>query len=330
MIFVSVTENKAWCNSRDTLTSGSVGTTITVSLDSAWDELSAFAVFKAHDRSEAVPVTGDTVEIPAHVLAVPDVHLVVGFYGIDTVGKVVIPTVYADLGEIRAGANLTGSDNYVPPPATLYAQILALTKAAQSAAVTAASGTYAGSVTFSIDSDGELILTVTEDGESTPTSLGAVTAYAAAKAGGYTGTYAEFQALLTANARTEYEVAQALSAVSAVVETANSAQAAASAAQTAASSAQTAASAAQAAVAGKQAKHKTAQVFLASGATTWTNLSVEGVTAENTVLVTPAPESFAAWVTAGVYCSGQGDGVLSFASAATTSSALTANVLILD
>ena len=59
-------------------------------------------------------------------------------------------------------------------------------------------------------------------------------------------------------------------------------------------------------------------------------VSVAGVTEDNTVLVTAAPDSYVAYNDAMVYCSAQGEGVLTFTCSSTPVSDLTANVLILN
>ena len=59
-------------------------------------------------------------------------------------------------------------------------------------------------------------------------------------------------------------------------------------------------------------------------------VSVTGVTASNNVIVAPAPASMSAWTTAGVYCSGQASGTLTFTCTTIPTAALTANVLILS
>lgn len=59
-------------------------------------------------------------------------------------------------------------------------------------------------------------------------------------------------------------------------------------------------------------------------------VSVSGVTASNNVIVAPAPASISAWTAAGVYCSAQGAGTLTFTCTTAPTAALTANVLILS
>ena len=201
MIIVEANNNKAWCPERELLTAGSVGVTVDLRFSDDWDDLQVFGIFRAYNVSAAVAVTGDSVEIPASVLANPNVHLLLGLYGVAEDGKVVIPTVYADLGVVRDAANLTGADNYVPPDASLYAQVLKLAGDAQAAADEATSGEYAGTATFSINSAGKLVMSVTRNGSTSSSVIGDVSAYAAALDAGYTGTYDQFKAMLIANSQ---------------------------------------------------------------------------------------------------------------------------------
>lgn len=59
-------------------------------------------------------------------------------------------------------------------------------------------------------------------------------------------------------------------------------------------------------------------------------VSVPGVTADNTVLVTPAPGSYVAYGEAVVYCSAQGSGTLTFTCDEVPTVNLTVNVLIMN
>lgn len=76
----------------------------------------------------------------------------------------------------------------------------------------------------------------------------------------------------------------------------------------------------------------TASVTLSASA--WSSkkqtVSVSGVTAGNTVLVTPAPASFVAYGEAVVYCSAQGSGNLTFTCDEVPTVSLTVNVLIMN
>ena len=63
-------------------------------------------------------------------------------------------------------------------------------------------------------------------------------------------------------------------------------------------------------------------------ATTTCTKSVAGVTTSNSVIVSPAPASIADYVSAGVYCSAQGSGTLTFTASSTPTADLVVNVMI--
>lgn len=59
-------------------------------------------------------------------------------------------------------------------------------------------------------------------------------------------------------------------------------------------------------------------------------VSVSNITASNTIIITPAPASHATYCEAGVYCSAQANGTLTFTCTETPTVDLTVNVLILN
>ena len=63
---------------------------------------------------------------------------------------------------------------------------------------------------------------------------------------------------------------------------------------------------------------------------TTATVSASAVTATNDVIVAPAPASIAAWAAAGVYCSAQGAGTLTFTCSTVPTAALTANVMAFE
>lgn len=65
-------------------------------------------------------------------------------------------------------------------------------------------------------------------------------------------------------------------------------------------------------------------------ATTTCTKSVSGVTASNSVIVTPAPASITDWQSSGVYCSAQASGTLTFTCSTTPTASITVNVLIIN
>jgi hypothetical protein len=73
---------------------------------------------------------------------------------------------------------------------------------------------------------------------------------------------------------------------------------------------------------------RTATLTVAGWSETTQTVSVTGVTADSILTVTYAPASHDAWLDAGVYCSAQGEGTLTFTCATTPVAALTANIVI--
>lgn len=85
------------------------------------------------------------------------------------------------------------------------------------------------------------------------------------------------------------------------------------------------------AVAGKQGQHSAISVTILTS--DWSNgtatVTATGVTASNTVIVSPAPSSMDDWGAAGIKCTAQGANTLTFTCAEAPESAITANVVIL-
>lgn len=73
---------------------------------------------------------------------------------------------------------------------------------------------------------------------------------------------------------------------------------------------------------------RTATLTVAGWSGTTQTVSVTGVTADSILTVTYAPDSHDAWLDAGVYCSAQGAGTLTFTCESVPSAALTANIVI--
>lgn len=74
---------------------------------------------------------------------------------------------------------------------------------------------------------------------------------------------------------------------------------------------------------------RTATLTVAGWSNNTQTVSVEGVTANSILTVTYAPASHDAWLDAGVYCSAQGAGTLTFACDTVPTAALTANIVII-
>lgn len=109
------------------LTSGMVGAEVEFLFSDEWAPLIKTAVFIAGSQKRVVLEAAwrdNICIIPYECLAESDVHLLVGVYGTNTGGSLVIPTVYADLGMIWTGADADGETGAEASP-ELWAQLQA-------------------------------------------------------------------------------------------------------------------------------------------------------------------------------------------------------------
>lgn len=83
---------------------------------------------------------------------------------------------------------------------------------------------------------------------------------------------------------------------------------------------------------GKQPQHttQTANLTVAGWSNNQQTVSVTGVTANNTVIVSPAPASVSDYGTAGIYASAQANGTLTFTCTTVPTTAVSVNVAIFD
>ena len=124
MIQITCKGNSAICTRTERLTSGMVGLQCEFVFDGAWDGLARTAVFLAGNEKRDVLLTGDTCTVPWEVLKTAGYQLVIGVYGTNAEGTLVIPTVYAMCGGIASGADPSGNES-VEPTQTLVEQIMA-------------------------------------------------------------------------------------------------------------------------------------------------------------------------------------------------------------
>ena len=104
------------------ITAGMIGAQVRIAYtDPIWDGLQKTVVFYGSATKDVI--TDDTVvAIPAEVLKKPNVPLVLGVYGVDADGCIVIPTLLAELGMVRVGANPSG-DTTTNPTLPVWAQV---------------------------------------------------------------------------------------------------------------------------------------------------------------------------------------------------------------
>ena len=104
---------------RNTIPAGLIGGTITIEYaDASWGDLKKTVVFKGAVTKDVV-TDDNSVRIPGEVLAEAGKKLYVGVYGTDLVNKKAIPTLYADLGVIKAAAD-PYDDNTADPALPMW------------------------------------------------------------------------------------------------------------------------------------------------------------------------------------------------------------------
>ena len=111
------------------LASGMVGIPVRFSFDSDWDGLNIVAVFDGGGQRISVPLLTDMEAVlPWEVIAKANTRLRIGAEGRKSDGSVVIPTVWANAGYIKEGAEAT-DDLGNPPTPGIYDQIMAAIEA---------------------------------------------------------------------------------------------------------------------------------------------------------------------------------------------------------
>lgn len=144
-IRIAVSAADAAVTKAATLTGGMVGASVTFAFSGdEWTPLRKIAVFRAGGVQRSVEQadwSGSTCTIPWECLAYAGERLLIGVYGMDETGQVVIPTIYADCGWIQPGTDPSG-DPAAEPTSPFYTALLeeALTKAKASGVFDGAKG----------------------------------------------------------------------------------------------------------------------------------------------------------------------------------------------
>ena len=144
-IRIAVSAADAAVTKAATLTGGMVGASVTFAFSGdEWISLRKIAVFRAGSVQRSVDQADwqdGTCTIPWECLAYAGERLLIGVYGMDETGQVVIPTIYADCGWIQPGADPSG-DPAAEPTGPFYTALLeeALTKAKASGVFDGAKG----------------------------------------------------------------------------------------------------------------------------------------------------------------------------------------------
>lgn len=109
--------------SRKIITAGMIGAEVIIDYtDPAWEPLKKTVVFNGCVVRDVID-PGMVVPVPPEAIARPAKHLYVGLYGTDSEGNIAVPTLWADLGEIHPAADPSG-DPSTDPSLPVYAQLL--------------------------------------------------------------------------------------------------------------------------------------------------------------------------------------------------------------
>ena len=104
---------------------GIVGATISIEYtDPAWDGLQKTVVFRSAVTKDVL-ASGNEVVIPAEVVSRAGVNLYMGVYGVGADGRMVIPTIWKELGLVHGAAAPSG-DASSDPSLPVWAQIQAM------------------------------------------------------------------------------------------------------------------------------------------------------------------------------------------------------------
>lgn len=168
MISVYVQKTLATAKSDTPLTSGSVGTVVQFYFSSDWDGLNRTAVFEtsAYQKETAELSADNSAVIPESVMAQDGVTLFIGVYGTNGGGSIVVPTVYANCGEIKTGANTEpGGEPVTPSQAQqLQNQIDDLDDRVDALEAGGGGGSGGGAVTSVNGQTGAVVLTASDVG----------------------------------------------------------------------------------------------------------------------------------------------------------------------
>lgn len=116
MIGIDIRGASAVCIRPQMLTAGMAGVEMVFRFDESWQGLNKCAVFTDDMVSRDVMINDDRCVVPHEVLTTAGRTVRVGIYGTNEAGDVVVPTVYAQVGQVRPGADPSGDESYPPTP----------------------------------------------------------------------------------------------------------------------------------------------------------------------------------------------------------------------
>lgn len=108
---IQVSGVNATTTSSQTIPAGIIGARVEFQYtDPMWDGLSKTVVLKGCVTKDVVSA-GDSVVIPAEVVAKPGVRVMVGVYGVDEENNIAIPTLWASIGVVKPAADPAGDES---------------------------------------------------------------------------------------------------------------------------------------------------------------------------------------------------------------------------
>lgn len=123
-VYIEITGAVASASKNGPLVAGMVGVPANFSFDDSWGGLNITVVFSGSGKKIDWPLLDErTVAIPWEVMTKPNTQLQIGAEGRLPNGTLVIPTVWATVGTLKAGAQSTGNLAQPPSP-TPYDRIM--------------------------------------------------------------------------------------------------------------------------------------------------------------------------------------------------------------
>lgn len=101
---------------KERLTSGMVGKQVKILLSEEWEDLTCTAVFVAGDICRTAKYAGEALTIPSDVLVYPFRKLLVGVFGTNSSGSLVLPTILAEGPFVEIGADPSTDPGTVDVP----------------------------------------------------------------------------------------------------------------------------------------------------------------------------------------------------------------------
>ena len=120
---IQVSGVQALVKKHEHIPAGVVGGTVTFEFtDPRWEGLSKTAVFRGCVTRDVIMEGNNTVVVPYETVECPGKKLMVGVFGVDADHNLQIPTLWAQLGTVRAAADPSG-DPSTDPVLPVWAQL---------------------------------------------------------------------------------------------------------------------------------------------------------------------------------------------------------------